>query len=117
MSMAIIDIFPKICKLFPGATGVFLQIGMVLVSYYHTLSENVVINTSFEEAQGLEKFANVLLMPTQYLCEGKTVSFNGQEFELKQRFQYQTKKRVYSPIAITFFTPGIRMHHERNCSF
>lgn len=107
MGMAIIDIFPKICKLFPGTTGVFLQIGMVLVSYYHTLSENVVINTSFEEARGIEKFANILLMPAQYLCEGKTVSFNGQEFEVKQRFQYKTKKRVYSPIALTFFTPGI----------
>ena len=105
--MSIVDVFPKICKIFPGVTGVFLQLGMVLVSYYHVLTENVVVNTAFEEARGLEKFANVLLMPTQYLCEGKVINYDGQNFEVNQRFQYATHKRIYSPIAMTFFTPGI----------
>jgi len=104
--MSIINIFPKICKLFPGVTGTFLRIGMVLVSYYHLAIENVVINTAFDEARGLEKFANTLLIPTHYLLEGKTVSFNGEEYVLKKRFQYQTGKKISSLISLIFFTPG-----------
>ena len=105
--MDVISIFPKLCKLLPGVTGAMLQLGMVLVSYYHMFSENVVTNTAFEKAQGLEKCANVLLIPTQYLCEGKTIRYDGEEFEVKQRFQYHTHKWIYSPMAITFFTPGL----------
>lgn len=104
--MSIIDIFPKLCKLFPGATALILQFGMVLVSYYHVFTENVVVNTSFEEAHGLEKVANVFLMPSQYLCDGKVVHYDGETFEMRQRFQYKTQKRLFSPFALTFFTPG-----------
>ena len=105
--MTIIDAFPKICKVFPGVTAAFLHLGMALVGYYHTFCENTWINTSFENAQGLEKIANVLLMPTQYLCEGKLISYDGEQFTVKQRFQYETGKKIYSPVALTFFTPGV----------
>ncbi|MCB1109504.1 MAG: LicD family protein [Chlamydiia bacterium] len=105
--MNIIDAVPKICKFFPGITSALLQVGMVIVSFYHAFINSVVINTAFEDAKGVEKFANMLLMPTQYLCEGKAIHYDGVTFEIKQRFQYQTHKRLYSPVALTFFTPGI----------
>lgn len=104
--MNIIDTIPKICKCFPTTTGLLLQVGMVLVSFYHRYSDNVVLNTAFDDARGIEKIANVLLMPSQYLCEGKAIHYDGKTFEVKQRFQYLAHKRLYSPIALTFFTPG-----------
>ena len=104
--MNIIDVIPKICKFFPGATALFLQFGLVLVSYYHSFTENVVVNTAFEGAKGLEKVANVFLIPSQYLCDGQIVEYDGENFKLKQQFQYKTQKKIFSPFAITFFTPG-----------
>ena len=103
------DVFPKLCKVFPGITATFLHLGMVLVGYYHQYAENIFINTTFLQSGYLEKIGNTLLIPSQYLCEGKLVSYDLETntFTLKQRFQYETHKKVYSPAAITFFTPGV----------
>ncbi len=105
--MTIIDAFPKICKIFPGVTAALVHLGMSLVGYYHIFCESPWVNTSFEEARGLEKVANVFLMPAHYLCEGKAIAYDGEHFRVKQRFQYETGKKIYSPVALTFFTPGL----------
>ncbi|MCB1107660.1 MAG: LicD family protein [Chlamydiia bacterium] len=106
--MGVVNIIPKVCKLFPGVTSAVLHLGMTLVAVYHSFCGNVVINTSFEKAQGIERVANFLLMPTQYLCDGKVITLDGNNhFEVKRRFQYSAHKKIYSPLSLTFFTPGL----------
>lgn len=107
--MNIIDAIPKICSFFPKATAFFLSIGIVLVSLYHSYYQNVFFNTAFKEASGIEKVGNFLLIPSQYLCDGKVVSYNEEThtYEIDQRFHYEKDKRINAPFAIIFFTPGL----------
>ena len=106
--MSIIDAIPKICSFFPKATAFFLNIGMILVSFYHTYYQSTFFNTAFEDAHGIEKVGNFFLIPSQYLCGGKLVSYDEEtnSFEVNQRFEYEAHKRFFTPIALTFFTPG-----------
>ncbi|MCP5504825.1 MAG: LicD family protein [Chlamydiales bacterium] len=106
--MSIIDAIPKICSFFPKVTAFFLNIGMILVSFYHVYYQSPFFNTAFEDARGIERIGNFFLIPSQYLCEGKVVSYDQEtdSFETYQRFEYETHKRFFTPIALTFFTPG-----------
>ena len=106
--MSIIDAIPKICSFFPKLTAFLLNVGMVLVSFYHFYYQNPFFNTAFEDAQGIERIGNFFLIPSQYLCEGRVVSYDAEtdSFDVHQRFEYETHKRVFTPIALTFFTPG-----------
>lgn len=68
--------------------------GMPLVFFYHLIISNVFINTAAEDAAGLEKLANTVLIPTQYFFEGKKalpiVDEEGKiAYYLERRFDYQ----------------------------
>lgn len=102
--MNIIDAIPKICSFFPKITAIVLSMGMVLVSIYHDYRENPFFNTAFEEAKGFEKIGNFFFTPSHYLCEGKIVS---SDYGVHQRFQYETGKKFFAPIALSYFTPGV----------
>lgn len=102
--MNIIDAVPKICSFFPKVTAFFLNVGMILVSVYHVYYESPFFNTAYEEAKGFEKVGNFFLTPSQYLCEGKVIS---SDYEIRQRFHYETGKKFYAPLALSYFTPGV----------
>ncbi|MCB1115237.1 MAG: LicD family protein [Chlamydiia bacterium] len=101
--MSIIDTIPKICTYFPKLTTFFLNMGMGLVAFYHVYHESPFFNAAFEEAKGLEKMGNILLAPSHYLCEGKWID---SDFRARPRFDYETNKKIYSPLALSLFTPG-----------
>ncbi|MCB1085039.1 MAG: LicD family protein [Chlamydiia bacterium] len=101
--MNIIDVFPKLCKLFPGATSSILYFGMTVVSAYHHFCGNILINTSFAEAKGIERVGNILLAPLQYLCGGKIAYYDSESgsYVLGYRYNYREGKALYSPCALT----------------
>jgi hypothetical protein len=77
-----------------------MHVGMPLVGVYHMITGSVFLNTAAEDAEGLEKLANVLLIPTQYLLSGQKairvpskqttlfVSSSGYDYQFEQRFSY-----------------------------
>ncbi|MBS0628598.1 MAG: LicD family protein [Verrucomicrobia bacterium] len=70
------------------------KVGMPLVYLYHALLSNVFLNTAADDAQGLERIANIALMPIQYLLEGKkailVIDGDGNvSYQLSQRFDYE----------------------------
>ena len=103
-----IDLVVKICKFFSGFTSGIVHYGLVLVYCYHIFCSSI-FNTTFQEAQGIEWAANTALAPVHYLCNGKSISFDEKtgKFLIKQRYQYKTGKMLYSPFALTFFTPSL----------
>lgn len=93
--------------------------GTPLVALYHALTSNVFINTAAENAEGLERVGNFLLIPTQYLLAGNVavVSQVNQDpnypyrYVLEQRFDYEDGwmglKTAGSLLALPFsFTLG-----------
>jgi phosphorylcholine metabolism protein LicD len=77
-----------------------IYIGLPVVQAYHLICGNVFFNTSAEEAQGIEKAANYVLAPTQYLLAGRTafkVSDSSAQnvdpekiiYTTRQRFEYE----------------------------
>lgn len=105
----IIEIFPKLARAFPKTIEGIIWFGMSMVSFYHSFSENTFFNMAFENAQGLEKVGNAFLSPVQYLCDGKLITYNetSDTFTLKQRFNYETRKRIFSPLAFSTLPPGL----------
>jgi len=106
-----IDLIAKTCKLFPGISSGIVHYGLVLVYFYHLFCSSAVLNTTFEEAQGIEWAANAALAPIHYLCNGKSVSYDEKtkKFLIKQRYHYETGKMLYAPFTLTFFTPSLIM--------
>ncbi len=71
-----------------------MQAGLPTVAIYHSLCGSAFLNVSANDAQGLEKMANVYLAPVQYLLAGNQaepiLSETGDvvSYRLKQRFNY-----------------------------
>lgn len=62
---------------------------MPLVLAYFTVTSSVFFNVSAENAKGLEKAANTLLMPAQYIMAGKVaIQTSDGTWKLVQRFEY-----------------------------
>ena len=102
---AIIEIFPKLCHLFPNFTSSVITFGMSLVYLYHIFCGNILINTAFENGNFIEKIANEILSPIHYICEGKTVSYDEetQKYVLCQRFDYRNYKKISAPVSLALF--------------
>ncbi|MBM3208576.1 MAG: LicD family protein [Chlamydiae bacterium] len=74
-----------------------MHAGMPLVQCYHLLCGSPFLNVASEDASGIEKAANTVLTPFQYLFAGSSaVNFDIQEnqqssdvYLIKQRFNYQ----------------------------
>ncbi len=62
---------------------------MPLVCSYYALSANIFLNTSTEDAKGLEWIGNQLLTPTQYILAGKEAKQRADgSWEFVQHFDY-----------------------------
>jgi len=82
------------------------KVGMPLVYFYHLLMGNVFINTAAEDAKGIEWLANVALMPTQFLLEGKkAIPISDQDgnlaYRLERRFDYEHHFFLKTAVATT----------------
>jgi len=126
-----IEIFPKLSKMLPKTIDGVIWFGMSVVSFYHSFTTNIFFNTAFENAQGLEKVGNVFLTSVHYLCEGKTIHYHAESntYSLTQRFNYKTRKKIYSPLAIStlpqslvlgtlikslaYLSESTRQHHKK----
>ena len=64
---------------------------LFLVIFYHGLTSSIFLNTADPDAKGLEKTANTLLIPTQYLFAGKVAIYDPTttSWKFEQRFSYQ----------------------------
>lgn len=103
--------------------------GMPVVTAYHLICSNAFLNVSAEDATGLEKVANTVLAPTQYLLAGKVAILKNGTYRFEQRFNYddylpeKTAISILSlplslPIGIilkglAFFSQDTRIHHVR----
>lgn len=86
------------------------KLGMPLVLAYHLLHTNVFLNTAAEDAQGLERWGNNVLAPTQYFFEGKIARPHVEDnlehtYLLERRFDYENHffmKTAASAVALPF---------------
>src|SRR3569832_1542157 len=101
--------------------------GMPVVTAYHLVISNIFINTTAQNATGLEKAGNLVLTPVQYLFCGKIATYEEGKYHLKQRFDYQshiilkmTLSAVATPISLpvgtllkgmAFLTEETRQRH------
>lgn len=77
-----------------------MHFGMPLVQCYHLICASPFINVAADDAVGLEKAANVMLSPVQYLLSGNKavhilVEQDGHQtavYSLEQRFDYRDKQ-------------------------
>lgn len=85
---------------------VICKLGMPLVFLYHAVLTSTFLNTTDPEAQGLEKWANHILSPVQYLCEGKVAICTQDElgylsYRLERRFDYQNHFFMKTTASVT----------------
>lgn len=65
-----------------------IYFGMPIVPAYHMICGNVFLNTTAGDATGLEKVADDILAPVQYLLCGKVAVLKDGRYCLEQRFTY-----------------------------
>ncbi|MBS0629612.1 MAG: LicD family protein [Verrucomicrobia bacterium] len=85
---------------------IIYKCGLPLVYFYHLLISSVFFNTSAEDAHGLERIGNMLLMPTQYFFEGKKavpiIDAQGSiQYQLERHFDYDHHFYLKTAIAST----------------
>ena len=66
-----------------------MHVGMPLVQVYHGATGSVLFNTASSDASGLEKVADVILAPAQYVMAGRYFeTLDGVNYTYHQRFEY-----------------------------
>ncbi len=86
-----------IAKWLAALVAMIVQAGMPVVFCYHLICGNTFINVAAEDAQGIERIADILLAPTQYALGGQVArkvvrAVDGEEtYELHQRFEYRQR--------------------------
>jgi len=66
----------------------FIYFGMPTVLAYHLIMSSAFLNTAASDARGLERAADQILAPVQYVLCGKAAERQGEEYSLVQRFDY-----------------------------
>lgn len=101
---------------------------MPLVCAYFSLTSNVFLNTSVENAQGLEGIGNMLLTPTQYVFAGQEAILQKdgtwrfvQKFDYSKAFWFKTASSLVAlppslvfgstVKALSFFSKSTRERH------
>jgi lipopolysaccharide cholinephosphotransferase len=108
-----------------------MHVGMPIVQVYHVATGNLILNSSSSDAEGLEKVADMILAPAQYVMAGKYFeTTDGIHYTHRQRFDYQDSlswaKTGFSflamPVsialggtikAIALLQEGPKLHHEK----
>lgn len=93
---------------------VICKLGMPLVFFYHLILGSVFLNTAAEDAHGLEKIANTVLIPVHYFFEGKKaipiLDKNGHpSYLLERRFDYTHHFFVKTASSIAAFPFSITL--------
>lgn len=77
-----------------------IYFGVPVVSVYHLVCGGIFLNIAAEDASGLEKLANDILAPVQYLLCGKVAILENGKYQLKQRFNYHDRLPEKSALSI-----------------
>lgn len=68
-----------------------MHVGMPLVQIYHGATGNLIVNSASSDAKGLEKIADYVLAPAQYVMAGRYFETkDGLHYTIRQRFDYNT---------------------------
>ena len=66
-----------------------MHVGMPLVQIYHVATGNLIVNSASSDAEGLEKVADILLIPSQYVMSGRYFETrDGINYQHRLRFDY-----------------------------
>jgi len=87
-------------QLLDKLSNLVIYFGMPAVTAYHLICGNVFLNTAAEDATGLEKTANDILTPVQYLLCGKIAVLKDGKYCLEQRFDYHNYLPEKSALSI-----------------
>jgi phosphorylcholine metabolism protein LicD len=94
-------------------SSLVMILGLPLVNLYINICENPFLNISAEDAAPLEKAGNILLLPTQYLLDGKraipTNTSTGPAYRFEERFDYDNNWKIKTigscallPVSVVF---------------
>ncbi len=105
--------------------------GVPVVSFYHTLRENIFLNARVIQAAPLERVGDIFLLPSHYLFAGKTISVDASEewhCQIEQTFSYErlhwlktlgsiVAMPVAEPLGLLFkglshLSPDVRKRHK-----
>jgi hypothetical protein len=85
-----------------------MSLGMPSVYFYHQITDSPLINVAAEDAVGLEKAADIMLVPTRYLLAGKRAVLMDKEnhqYCLVQEHQYRDRLLWHKTAAAGFVLP------------
>ncbi len=85
------------------------QIGFPFVLFYHLITMNPFLNVAATDAVGLEKGADTLLIPFQYLFAGREASRGGEQEEwiFTQRFDYSDRFWIKTGFSAVLLPPSL----------
>lgn len=79
-----------------------MHIGMPLVQAYHAATGSLIFNTASQDAQGLEKIADVILTPAQYVMAGRYFeTTDGIHYTYRQRFSYENNYSTWAKTGLS----------------
>lgn len=82
-----------------------MHVGMPLVQVYHSATGSMLFNTASQDAQGLEKIADVILAPAQYVMAGRYFETNdGINYTCRQRFSYDSSYLTWAKTGVSFIS-------------
>ncbi len=81
--------------------NLLVKMGMPLVYVYHLLVGSFFLNIAAEDAKGLEKIANAVLIPCRYLLEGKRAILQEGVYHFEREFTYDRHFYFKTTCALT----------------
>jgi LicD family len=79
-----------------------MHVGMPVVQAYHAATGSMLFNTASEDAKGLEKLADVLLTPAQYVMAGRIFeTSDGIHYTNRQRFVYDNNYSTWAKTGLS----------------
>lgn len=77
------------------------------VCSYHILTDNLFFNAAVEEAPWLEKTANMLLVPFQYVCDGRRAFQEEGGWHWERRFDYTSCYWPKTVVCVVLLPPSL----------
>lgn len=87
-----------------------MHVGMPIVQAYHAATGSIILNTSSEDAQGLEKIADVILAPAQYAMAGRYFETkDGLHYTQRQRFNYENNYATWAKTGLSLLVMPVSL--------